>query len=213
MDGTAESERPVFDLERLVFFSDAIFAIVITLLVLPLTTEVDFLQGRDLGGEVWDLWPHVVSFVVSFLVIGQFWMVHHRMFGRLAGCDVGLVRLSLVSLLTVTFLPFPSALLGEHTASGDRFPVVFYAVSLAVTSITFTATWLHAVRGGLVDPRLSPGEQAEITARSFVASGVFVIAVGVSFLGLLPAALCWLVLLPLVRLVVIRRQRAGAVAT
>jgi uncharacterized membrane protein len=212
MDGTStERAESAFDLERLVFFSDAVFAIVITLLVLPLTSEVDLPPGEDLAADVWDLWPRVVSFVVSFLVVGQFWMVHHRMYGRLVRCDRGLLRINLVSLLTVSFMPFPAALLGEHSTADDQFPVVVFAASMTITSITFTATWLYAVRQGLVDRNLAPERRREFTTRSFVTSGVFLVSIGAAFLGLLSAALCWLVLLPMVRGLVVRRQRSRAV--
>jgi hypothetical protein len=79
----ATDARPL-SLERVIFFSDAVFAIVITLLVLPITTDVELPAGH--GGsahQVWALWPRVLSFVVSFLVIGQFWIAHHRMVNHL----------------------------------------------------------------------------------------------------------------------------------
>lgn len=210
--GSASSTRSgVFDLQRLVFFNDAVFAIVITLLVLPLTAEVDLPPGEVVVSEVWSLWPKVVGFVVSFLVVGQFWIVHHRMYTRFTACSHGLVWLNLVSLLTVSFMPFPAAVLGEHSHVGSQLPVVFFAASLTVISLTFSITWVYALRHRLVDPALSPAERSEHTVRSFLASGVFALSVPVGFLGLLPAGLCWTVLLPVVRHAVARRQRALAV--
>jgi len=213
MSKSAEDlDESTYDLERLVVFCDGVFAIVITLLVLPLTAEVDLPPTDDLMGEVFDLWPRVVSFAVSFLVVGQFWMVHHRVYGRFTRCDAGLIRIGLLSLLTVCFLPFPAALLGEHAEAGDEFPVVFYAASLTLTSLTFTATWLYAKTHGLLDPSLDEALIREITTRSFVTSAVFVVSIGAAFLGLLAAALCWMVLLPLVRNAVLRLQRNRAVS-
>jgi uncharacterized membrane protein len=209
-ESQAERNQSAFDLNRLVFFSDAVFAIVITLLVLPLTAEVDLPPGADLAGEVWALWPKMVSFVVSFLVVGQFWTVHHRMYSQFVGCDRGLLRIDLLSLLTVSFMPFPAALLGGDT-SDDRFPVVFYAVSMSLTSLSFTVTWLYAQRAGLVDERIGHARRLELTVRSFATTGVFVASIGAAFLGLLPAVLCWLVLLPLVREAAVRRQRSRPV--
>ena len=212
MSETAEDrDQSAYDLERLVVFSDGVFAIVITLLVLPLTAEVDIPPTDDLAGEVFDLWPRVVTFLVSFLVVGQFWMVHHRVYGRFTGCTGGLIRLGILSLLTVSFLPFPAALLGEHTTEGDELPVVFYAICLTLTSLSFTATWLYAKRQGLVDPSLDKALTREMTTRSLVTSGVFVLSIGAAFFGLVAAVLCWMVLLPLVRNVVVRMQRTRAV--
>ncbi len=212
MRASTELDKSPFDLQRLVVFCDAVFAIVITLLVLPVTSEVEELRSSELAGQVWGLWPHFTGFTVSFLVVGRFWMVHHRMYARFVACDANLVRLSLVNLLTVTFTPFPEAVLGEHLMSGERFPVVFYAVSLTATSLSFTAVWLHAVRRGLVDQNLGPLQRREATTGAFVANGVFLISVGAAFFGLLPATLCWLVLLPAARSLLVRRQRARAVS-
>jgi uncharacterized membrane protein len=209
---TAEDrDQSTYDLERLVVFSDGVFAIVITLLVLPLTAEVDIPPTDDLAGEVFGMWPRVVTFLVSFLVVGQFWMVHHRVYGRFTGCTGGLIRIGLLSLLTVCFLPFPAALLGEHTTAGDQFPVVFYATCLTLTSLSFTATWLYAMRHGLVDPTLDEAFTREMTTRSLVTSGVFVLSIGAAFFGLVAAVLCWMVLLPLVRNAIVRMQRTRAV--
>ncbi|MGH3314635.1 MAG: TMEM175 family protein [Nocardioidaceae bacterium] len=212
MGETAEDrDQSTYDLERLVVFSDGVFAIVITLLVLPLTAEVDIPPTDDLAGEIFAMWPRVVTFLVSFLVVGQFWMVHHRVYSRFTGCTGGLIRISLLSLLTVCFLPFPAALLGEHTTAGDQFPVVFYATCLTLTSVSFTATWLYAKSHGLVDPGLDAALTREMTTRSLVTSGVFVLSIGAAFFGLVAAVLCWMVLLPLVRNAVVRMQRTRAV--
>ena len=74
--------------ERLVLFSDAALAIVITLLVLPLTGAItDLANSENLTGDLSDLWPRALSFVVTFLVIGQFWIAHHTMFGVVRSYD------------------------------------------------------------------------------------------------------------------------------
>src|SRR5215212_7039470 len=115
--------EPSLGFERVVFFSDAVFAIVITLLVLPLTAEIDLPEeSADIAHEIWQHWPTMLSFVISFLVIGQFWIAHHRMFSHLRGYDRPLIWLNLVSLLSVCFLPFPTAVLGAHATTHNRFP-------------------------------------------------------------------------------------------
>lgn len=212
MSSASVSKNAVFDLQRLVFFNDAVFAIVITLLVLPLTAEVDLPEGEVGVQDVLDLWPKIVGFVVSFMVVGQFWIVHHRLYTRLVACDQRLVWLNLLNLLTVSFMPFPAAVLGEHDHAGSQLPVVFFAASLTVVSLTFSITWLYALRHDLVDRRLSAAERSEHTVRSFLSSGVFALSIPVGFFGLLPAGLCWVVLLPLVRHAAVRFQRTRAVA-
>jgi uncharacterized membrane protein len=198
--------------ERVVFFSDAVFAIVITLLVLPLTAEIELPESTtDLAHQVLELWPKVVSFVVSFLVIGQFWIAHHRMFGALAGYDTGLIWLNLICLLTVSFMPFPTALLGAYSSDTDQLPVVLYAVSMTVTSLALTVMWQYAMRRGLLVDDLHPAMQREVTRRSFVTLGIFALSIGAAFLGLAAAAVFWLILLPVAR-ILLRARRPSVVS-
>jgi uncharacterized membrane protein len=192
-------------MERLVFFSDAVFAIVITLLVLPLTAEIELpADTQDLRHEVVQQSPKVVSFVVGFLVIGQFWIAHHNMFSLVRRFDPGLRWLNLVVLLTVSFMPFPTAVLGARLEDTDKFPVVFYAASMTVSSIAMTLTWLYAVRRHLVDPDLPSRAVHQFAARAFLTSAIYLLSVGAAFFGLAAAVLLWLVLLPVGRILIVR---------
>jgi TMEM175 potassium channel family protein len=196
-------------MERLVFFSDAVFAIVITLLVLPLTAEIELpAEAQDLRHEVVQQWPKIVSFAVSFLVIGQFWIAHHNMFSLLRRFDPGLLWLNLIALLTVSFMPFPTAVLGARLEDSDTFPVMFYAASMTLSSIVLTAIWLYALRRHLVDTQLSPTAVRQFTARAFLTSAIFLLSVGAAFFGLPVAVLFWLVLLPLGRFLIVRALAA-----
>ena len=212
----AEQEKSV-GLERVIFFSDAVFAIVITLLVLPLTAEIEIPEGgQDLASHVWAQWPRVLSFLVSFLVIGQFWIAHHHMFEYVRRYDQGLLWLNLVSLLTVSFMPFPTALIGARLETEAVFPVVFYAASMTVSSLALTASWVYAVHRRLVSPSVPAAEVRAFTGRAVATSAVFLLSVGAAFLGLPVAVLFWLVLLPLARLLLARasaRRRPRAPQT
>ena len=126
MKDTGHTDDPGLAFERLVFFSDAVFAIVITLLILPLAAEVELPETTGgVAHQVGELWPRILTFIVSFLVVGQFWIAHHRMFDRLQRYDTGLLWLNLLSLLTVSFMPFPTAVLGANSTVDDRFPWCF----------------------------------------------------------------------------------------
>jgi uncharacterized membrane protein len=193
--------------ERLVFFSDAVFAIVITLLVLPLTAEIDLPEGEGVhAAGVLALWPTALSFAVSFLVVGQFWIAHHRTFGLLGRQDPTLVWLNLVLLLTVAFLPFPAALLGART-DDDAFPVVFYAMSMTLTSAALTGLWVYASRRRLVLESVPASEQGTVTRRAVATTSVFVLSIPAALLGLSAAAALWLVVLPVVRSLMGRGRR------
>jgi hypothetical protein len=120
VSATAQSAgppEPSLGFERVVFFSDAVVAIVMTLVVLPLTAEIQLPEGEgSVLSEVLSHWLTVLTFGVSFLVVGQFWIAHHRTFGNLRGTDHGLLWFTLVVLMTVALLPFPAA----SSAGGPR---------------------------------------------------------------------------------------------
>lgn len=97
--------------DRLVAFSDGVFAIAITLLVLEIgVLEADF---DDLWQGIGDQWPSYFAYVTGFTTIGGLWMVHHTIFRRVASADGNVMRLNLVLLMLVAFLPFPTRLLAE----------------------------------------------------------------------------------------------------
>ena len=197
--------------ERLVFFSDAVFAIVITLLVLPLTEAVaDLATSENLAGDLTDLWPRALSFVVTFLVIGQFWIAHHTMFGVVRFYDRTLLWMNIVALLTVSFLPFPSALLGARSLTDDRLPVVLYAASLTLASLAFTVTWHYALRRGLIAADTADRERRDLTIRSYATTAAFALSILAAFAGVVAAALFWVVLVPLGRILVVRSAHRRA---
>jgi uncharacterized membrane protein len=200
--GDAETDGTL-GYERIVFFSDAVFAIVITLLVLPLT-ELDLPESDGgVAGRVWTMRSTILTFAVTFLVVGQFWSAHHGIFGLIRRFDAGLIWLNLLALLTVAFMPFPAALLGRRT-DADSFPVVFYAAALTLASALLTTIWLYALHRGLTAPELPPRHTRRVSRRSVATTCVFAASIGVAFLGLLPAAAMWLVVLPAVRMLVSR---------
>jgi uncharacterized membrane protein len=203
-----EDEHYGLGFERVVFFSDAVFAIVITLLVLPLTAEIDLPEdGVGSAQHVVELLPRVLTFAVSFLVVGQFWIAHHRTFGRVRRADHTLVWLNLLTLLTVAFMPFPAALLGARTDTTDQFPVVFFAASMTVTSALLTITWLYSWRRRLVAADVGIAEARKVSLRAFVTTGVFAVSIPAALLGVWVAIGLWLVVLPAARLLVARATR------
>ena len=197
-------------MERLVFFSDAVFAIVITLLVLPLTAEIELPEGgRDLADHVRGQWPKVLSFLVSFLVIGQFWISHHRLFVLVRRYDQRLLWLNLIFLLTVSFMPFPTALVGARSTPQDHFAAVFYAASMTLASLTLTGTSLYARRAGLLDLSVDGDTAAYLLTRSVATMVLFLASIGAAFLGGLRAGLLfWVLLIPVARLLLARRHHA-----
>ena len=132
------------EIARLELFSDAVFAIAITLLVLELKVpEHEAVQaagglGKALVLEI----PRFYAYLISFTVIGNYWMVHHRMFRYLRRCDEGLVALNLLLLFFVAFLPFPVALFGTYRR--EWLAIGWYVVSLLLTGLSLNLVWWYA---------------------------------------------------------------------
>jgi uncharacterized membrane protein len=133
-------------LERLIFFNDAVFAIALTLLVVNI--RVPDVDGGRLGPALVGLLPNFFSYALSFAVIALFWVAHHRNFQYVERLDGPLVGWNMLLLFFIAFLPFPTALLGEH---GDqRLAAVFYAVWLTLTRASSSMLWRHLVAAGLL---------------------------------------------------------------
>ena len=183
--------------ERVAFFSDAVFAIAITLLIidvrvpaLPDDATADQLL-KALGATV----PAVFAYALSFTTIGLYWLSHWRRYRLIARVDERVVGLNLVLLGLVAFIPFPTSVIGEH---GDLVPaVVLYAFAQAAAGIAGTLTWIDVWRRGLTVPGLSETEARLTALRGF---SVPVVMLGtlplLPILGTSAVETSWLLLFP-----------------
>lgn len=131
--------------ERLVFFTDAVVAIALTLLILPLADLVPELvtEHKPAVDAITENWSKIFSFVLSFAVIGRFWSVHHGIFEHVRSYSTALVRANFAWLLTIVVVPFPSELIGAYQS--ERFTVVFYLGTLLASSLCHT-TMVYIIR-------------------------------------------------------------------
>ena len=145
---------------RLEGFSDGVFAIIITLLVLDIRVPREAtLHGEPLDAALLKQWPVYVAYVLSFLQVGVVWANHHTMFHHIRRSDHVLLVCNLLLLLCVAVLPFTTALLAEYARAGEaelRLAALIYSAALAGAGIFFSAIWQHALRAGLVDARADP---------------------------------------------------------
>ena len=182
-------------LERIVFFSDAVMAIAITLLVLDIRLP-SLHAGTTLTSALFRLWPSYFSFAYSFLVVGSFWWGHHRTFRHVQRYDDALIWLNILFLLCIAFIPFASSVLGEHI--GNPSAAVFYALVTIMTGLAETLLWLYASRGHRL-------VAADLSARSIQFSTLRVLSPPVVFLLSLPlvllspyvAMVAWIAVYPL----------------
>lgn len=203
-------------LERATFFSDAVFAIAMTLLVielrLPELPEAPLDTGpfdtELFNAALGALLPGYLTFLLSFAVVGMIWLSHHRKFTAIVRYDQGLLRLNLVMLLFVASLPLPTAILGEH---GDQVgAVVVYALTIASTGFALTALWLYAWHRGLIADDVDEAVFRLVLVQSFPIPGFFLLSVPVALLaGPTAAQFSWLLAIP-ASLLIPRVYRARA---
>ncbi len=162
--GTADARSVHRDTVRLVAFSDAVFAITVTLLILEIRPPAG--EGSLLHGLV-ELWPSYLAYAVTFLFIGQVWANHHVMFDHIRAADRVVLLLNTLLLMVVAFLPFATSVLAESLRDGhdERTAVVFYAIAFAVTALTFNAVWQYARRQRLLSEALDPAGATAIGRR------------------------------------------------
>jgi uncharacterized membrane protein len=156
------------DTMRLVAFSDGVFAITITLLVLEIRPPTD---DKNLLHGLVALWPSYLAYAVTFLFIGQVWANHHVMFDHIRAADRTVLFLNTVLLMVVAFLPFATSVLAGalRTGHGQRTAVGFYGIAFDVTALTFNAVWQYARRHRLLSEALGPAGAIAIGRRFQVA--------------------------------------------
>jgi uncharacterized membrane protein len=184
---------------RLLALSDGVFAVAITLLIfeiaLPATTSYADLPRALLG-----LWPRYLAYVVSFVVIARFWITHRVAFRLIAREDAVLVWLNLLLLMFVAFLPFPTAVVGEH--AGVPAAAVFYATSVALASIASAAYFLYASGSGrLLRPDAGRAQVRALRARSLSSPVFFALTVPIAVFFPYVAEIVWILIFPLTRIV------------
>ena len=192
--------RRGFSTGRLEAFSDGVFAIAITLLVLDIALPAG--ASRHLLRSVGDLWPSYVAYVASFSTIGAMWLGHNAITEYLDRVDATFVRINLLLLLFVAFLPFPTRMFAEYIGENslERVAVTFYGATLLLTSTLLLVLWRYAIRKKLVRPNTADEEIEFLTQRLtpglggylvLIVAGLFVPIVAV--IGYLAVALYYIV--------------------
>lgn len=195
-------------MDRIEFFSDAVFAIAMTLLVVSLVipasarlpTFDDAMRGVSSG---------LFAFALSFVVIGQFWIAHHRLFRLMRRYDLALLWLNLLHLLGICFLPFPTELLGRYF--GTPAAGFLYGGTLTVTSVVGASIWFYARARHLTAPLEGDVERAT-TFRAIATPVAF--AIGTAFVPISTsvAVAIWGLLLPITRAAVTVAARTEKVS-
>lgn len=204
---SSRDERKAVD--RISSFSDAVFAVAITLLVLNLNIPGK-LAEVDIPGELLSLGEEFFAFALSFAIIGLFWVAHHSIFHYIERHDGGLLWLNLLFLMCIVFVPFSTSLISKY--SDSRVVVIFYAASMAVTALAFCLLWWYASSGGrLVGDDLDPLVREHILFAYLVVAAVFLVSIGVAFINVTAATYCWWLILVCEAVLEFRRRRKAGI--
>jgi uncharacterized membrane protein len=178
------------DTHRLEAFSAGVFAIAITILVLQVGVP-EWPSGLShdrvaaaLTAKLLELWPgKLVSYALSFVIVGMFRVAHHMAFHHIRRSDRPLLWLNTLFLMCVSFIPFPTALLGRYF--DQRIAVVVYAISLAATGLSLELLWRYAAGGRrLVGEAVTPGLVAGVSRKNLVGPALAAVAAALAFVSL-----------------------------
>lgn len=188
--------RHSIEFGRALTFSDGLFAIAMTLLVVSISVPM-ISDGDEIGSladALNDRSAEFISFFIGFAVIGRYWLAHHQFFALLGRMDQGLIGLNLVYLAFVAFLPFPTALLGEYFE--NPLSIVIYAANVAVVSGMEVVLFRHAYRRRLLARPITPQVYRWGVGNSLAPVLFFAVSIPVAFVGTGYAVGVWLLGIP-----------------
>ena len=150
---------------RLEAFSDGVFAIAITLLVLELTVPAG--SESDLLRAFLDQWRSYLAYLVSFSTIGAVWLAHSAMTEYVHQADAKFARINLLLLMVVSFIPFPTRLLAEYSSDDDaaRVATTIYGINFLTASVLVSVLWRYAVGTGLIRPDAADRDVETLTTK------------------------------------------------
>jgi uncharacterized membrane protein len=169
---------------RLGAFSDGVFAVAITLLVLQFT--VPQAQSGQLLGSLLGQWPQLVTYTASFLTVGVLWVNHHAIFNGLRKVDRTIQFINVILLLTVVLVPYPTQLLGHYLNSGwdGSIAAAFYGVVMTVMSICFQALVAWALtHPDLLEPSVRERRLSTVLPRFGLGLVTYAVSIGLAFVS------------------------------
>ena len=186
-------ERGEEEFSRVLSFSDGLFAIAMTLLVVGIS--IPHVSNADLNQAVGDRGREIFSFFLSFVVIGYYWLAHHRFMAQLQRVDRGFLTVHLVYLAAIAFAPFPTALVGEYAHA--PIAVVLYAITLAAASLLEAVLFAYARGHGLLRMTVPQDVYRFSLIASLLPVAVFVGSIPLALADPSLGTLSWILIFPL----------------
>ncbi len=189
----AQAEKSL-GLERLIFFSDAVFAIIITLLALDLRLpeSVEHPSNAATAAALVAMLPKFLAYFLSFFIIGLYWLGHHRMFNLIRRYDRVLLWLNLILLSFIGLVPFVTALLSE---TGNSIATLLYAAVMGLVGLASASMWFYSTNGGrLLDHLIEPKLWQRMMLRTLIAPAVFLLSIPLAFIDNDLAKYSWVII-------------------
>ena len=190
MTNVHPESRKEFQLERLILFTDAVFAIAITLLIIEI--KVPELRGDEategaLISYLAHLIPRFAGFFISFMLIGMYWTRHHFLFGFVTDYTPKLIWLNMMFLLSIVLMPFSTGFFGEYSTPSTihlKTPLIFYVGNICFTGSMLYLLWRYIgdPKSGVASPALTPDIVRDAKQRALIVSLVFGLTIGVALI-------------------------------
>ena len=167
---------------RVEAFSDGVFAIAITLLVLTIAQPSNYAHlAHRLGQRL----PSLAAYAVSFLVIGIMWLNHHTVFTHLRVVDRGIFYSNLLLLMTIVFIPYPTEVFGEALRQGEgaRTAAILYSVTMTVNACMWTLLWLYASIGPCLAEAFPESQRFTATVLFVSGTAVYAVSIAIAFVS------------------------------
>lgn len=199
LEQTRQQEKETARIEA---FSDGIFAVAITLLVLDihiprLPNGERLPRDSALGSALLQQWPAYLAFLTSFVTIGIIWINHHRLFNYIKSSNNTLLALNLLLLLLIVFVPFPTSLLAEYIEPDYHIAAIIYSANFFIMAICFNLLWRYAsYNNRLLDKQARP-EAIEAITRQYRFGPIYYLIALILALFYAPASIAWNLLLAL----------------
>ncbi len=221
MDNQLHNElRKEFQLDRLILFSDAVFAIAITLLVIEIKIpdlHKEEVSDRALLNALGHLIPKFIGFIISFMLIGLYWTVHHRMFGFVTNFDKKLLWMNLIFLFFIALMPFSTGFYGEYSGKELflkqlKVPMTFYVLNFFCVGLMNYLMWIRICnpKHKLADPPVDAAVAKQAKARSLIVPLIFLLMLPVAYIAGVMYAVYVPMLIPLAMRLIKKRTNKTA---
>jgi TMEM175 potassium channel family protein len=193
-------------LEHVTSFADAIFAFSITFMAISINIPslAQNLTQAQVIHKLLQSIPEFVVYVISYFVIGVYWIAYHQTFNQIVSSDSVVTWLTLVFLFFITLIPFATNL---QIGFGYRILFILYALVLTIAGGLLTITWLYATKNKLIDKDLTQREIHSILLGAIIPTIVYFLSILVSFIDLKAAYYSWIVIIP--AKVILRKRYAS----